>query len=253
MCSRGIQQAAARPARGARPTPAVSGTPGGARAPDQAPRARQHHRRRRRRRWSPVSPPPPRSSTSPPGPARRRPSPRRRRRRPPRARTSARPTRRSPRAAPGPARSCSTTTSRSASSSTALNAPQATAGLIQDVEDGYYDGKTCHRLATSDGFAFLQCGSLDGTGAGDPAFSYGPVENAPADNIYPAGTHRDGARRRQRVQQRPPVLHRDRRHDARVRLGGRLHDRRPRDQRSREADRRTSPSQGIDDDSVPTA
>ena len=67
-------------------------------------------------------------------------------------------------------------------------APQATAGWIQDVSTGYYDGKTCHRLATSDGFAFLQCGSLDGTGAADPAFSYGPVENAPADNIYPAGT-----------------------------------------------------------------
>lgn len=69
-----------------------------------------------------------------------------------------------------------------------VNAPQATAGFIQDAESGYYSGKTCHRLATSDGFAFLQCGSLDGTGAGDPDFSYGPIENAPADNIYPAGT-----------------------------------------------------------------
>jgi peptidyl-prolyl cis-trans isomerase B (cyclophilin B) len=67
-------------------------------------------------------------------------------------------------------------------------APQATAGFVQDAANGYYSGKNCHRLATSDGFAFLQCGSLDGTGAADPAFSYGPVENAPADNIYPAGT-----------------------------------------------------------------
>ena len=67
-------------------------------------------------------------------------------------------------------------------------APQAAAGCVQDVADGYYAGKTCHRLATSDGFAFLQCGSLDGTGASDPAFSYGPIENAPADNVYPAGT-----------------------------------------------------------------
>jgi peptidyl-prolyl cis-trans isomerase B (cyclophilin B) len=67
-------------------------------------------------------------------------------------------------------------------------APQATAGWVQDVTDGYYDGKTCHRLATSDGFAFLQCGSVDGTGASDPAFSYGPIENAPADNVYPTGT-----------------------------------------------------------------
>jgi peptidyl-prolyl cis-trans isomerase B (cyclophilin B) len=67
-------------------------------------------------------------------------------------------------------------------------APQAVAGWVQDMQDGYYVDKTCHRLATSEGFSFLQCGSLDGTGAGDPDFSYGPVENAPADNIYPAGT-----------------------------------------------------------------
>lgn len=67
-------------------------------------------------------------------------------------------------------------------------APQAVAGWVQDVQDGYYDGKTCHRLATSESFSFLQCGSVDGTGAGDPEFSYGPVENAPADGIYPAGT-----------------------------------------------------------------
>lgn len=67
-------------------------------------------------------------------------------------------------------------------------APQAVAGWVQDVEDGYYEGKTCHRLAVSDGFSFLQCGSLDGTGAGDPDFSYGPIENAPADNVYPKGT-----------------------------------------------------------------
>ncbi len=67
-------------------------------------------------------------------------------------------------------------------------APQAVAGWVQDVQDGYYTGKTCHRLATTEGFSFLQCGSVDGTGAGDPEFSYGPVENAPADAIYPAGT-----------------------------------------------------------------
>ena len=44
------------------------------------------------------------------------------------------------------------------------------------------------RLADTDGFAFLQCGSVDGTGAGDPDYSFGPIENAPTDNIYPAGT-----------------------------------------------------------------
>ncbi|MEO5922106.1 MAG: peptidylprolyl isomerase, partial [Pseudolysinimonas sp.] len=68
------------------------------------------------------------------------------------------------------------------------NAPQATAGWVQALDSDYYAGKTCHRLATSAGFSFLQCGSLDGTGASDPGFSYGPIENAPADGIYPAGT-----------------------------------------------------------------
>jgi len=67
-------------------------------------------------------------------------------------------------------------------------APQAVSGIIQDVNNAYYPGKTCHRLAESTGFGILQCGSLDGTGAADPAFSYGPVENAPSDNIYKAGT-----------------------------------------------------------------
>jgi peptidyl-prolyl cis-trans isomerase B (cyclophilin B) len=65
-------------------------------------------------------------------------------------------------------------------------APQAVAGFVQDFENDYYPLKNCHRLAGD--LSFLQCGSLDGTGAPDPAFSYGPVENAPADNIYPAGS-----------------------------------------------------------------
>jgi len=69
-----------------------------------------------------------------------------------------------------------------------VNAPQATAGWVQAAATDYYPGKTCHRLATTAGFAFLQCGSLDGTGASDPAFSYGPIENAPESGVYPAGT-----------------------------------------------------------------
>jgi peptidyl-prolyl cis-trans isomerase B (cyclophilin B) len=67
-------------------------------------------------------------------------------------------------------------------------APQGVSGFIRDVQDKYFDGKTCHRLAQSDGFGIIQCGSLDGTGAEDPSYHFGPVENAPADNIYPAGT-----------------------------------------------------------------
>jgi peptidyl-prolyl cis-trans isomerase B (cyclophilin B) len=64
-------------------------------------------------------------------------------------------------------------------------APQAVASVIQDVNDGYYIDKTCHRLLVD---SLLQCGSLDGTGAGDPTYSFGPIENAPSDGVYPAGT-----------------------------------------------------------------
>lgn len=65
-------------------------------------------------------------------------------------------------------------------------APQAVSGILQDIEQDYYPGTTCHRLAGD--LSFLQCGSVDGAGSPDPAFSYGPTENAPADNVYVAGT-----------------------------------------------------------------
>jgi peptidyl-prolyl cis-trans isomerase B (cyclophilin B) len=67
-------------------------------------------------------------------------------------------------------------------------APQAVASLIGDIQNGYFVGKTCHRLVDNDGFKVLQCGSVDGTGASDPSYSFGPIENAPADNAYPTGT-----------------------------------------------------------------
>jgi peptidyl-prolyl cis-trans isomerase B (cyclophilin B) len=67
-------------------------------------------------------------------------------------------------------------------------APQAVSGWVADMQDDYYPGKTCHRMANSGGFSFIQCGSLDGVGGPDPDFSYGPVENAPSDGVYPAGT-----------------------------------------------------------------
>lgn len=66
-------------------------------------------------------------------------------------------------------------------------APQAVAAFLAGVSDGYYEDKNCHRL-TNDGFYVLQCGSVDGAGASDPNFRYGPIENAPADDTYPAGT-----------------------------------------------------------------
>ena len=53
----------------------------------------------------------------------------------------------------------------------------------------------------------LQCGDPTGTGTGGPGYSWGPIENAPADSVYPAGTiamaRQSGDGRRGH-----PVLHR---------------------------------------------
>jgi peptidyl-prolyl cis-trans isomerase B (cyclophilin B) len=67
-------------------------------------------------------------------------------------------------------------------------APQAVASVVTDAQAGYYDGKSCHRLANTATLKTLQCGSVDGTGALDTTYSFGPIENAPADGLYPAGT-----------------------------------------------------------------
>jgi peptidyl-prolyl cis-trans isomerase B (cyclophilin B) len=69
-------------------------------------------------------------------------------------------------------------------------APQATSVFISLAEKGFYTttGSTCHRLTNADNFKLIQCGSVDGAGAGDVGFSFGPLENVPADGIYPAGS-----------------------------------------------------------------
>ena len=66
-------------------------------------------------------------------------------------------------------------------------APKAVASTIFLAENAFYDNTSCHRL-TTEGIFVLQCGDPTGTGGGGPGYSYGPVENAPADNLYPAGT-----------------------------------------------------------------
>jgi peptidyl-prolyl cis-trans isomerase B (cyclophilin B) len=66
-------------------------------------------------------------------------------------------------------------------------APQAVASTIFLAQKGFWDKTPCHRL-TVEGIFVLQCGDPTGTGTGGPGYSYGPVENAPATNIYPAGT-----------------------------------------------------------------
>jgi peptidyl-prolyl cis-trans isomerase B (cyclophilin B) len=67
-------------------------------------------------------------------------------------------------------------------------APQAVASFVTSTHDGYYAGKTCHRIVTSATAGLLQCGSVDGAGATEPDYSFGPVENAASGGIYPAGT-----------------------------------------------------------------
>ncbi len=66
-------------------------------------------------------------------------------------------------------------------------APQAVASTVSLVQKKFYDGLTCHRL-TNGGFYVLQCGDPEGNGQGGPGYSYGPIENAPSDNVYKAGT-----------------------------------------------------------------
>lgn len=66
-------------------------------------------------------------------------------------------------------------------------APQAVASFISLAAEGYFDETSCHRLVTA-GIFVLQCGDPTGTGTGGPDYRFGPVENAPDDNIYPVGT-----------------------------------------------------------------
>jgi peptidyl-prolyl cis-trans isomerase B (cyclophilin B) len=67
-------------------------------------------------------------------------------------------------------------------------APQGVSSFVSLTQSGFYDGLSCHRLTTSDGFGVLQCGDPNGDGSGGPGYSYGPIENAPTDDVYPAGT-----------------------------------------------------------------
>ena len=65
-------------------------------------------------------------------------------------------------------------------------APQAVANFITLAKKGFYKNVTCHRLTTA-GIFVLQCGDPKGDGTGGPGYSFGPIENAPTDNIYKTG------------------------------------------------------------------
>lgn len=66
-------------------------------------------------------------------------------------------------------------------------APQAVANFIALAKNGFYKDLTCHRI-TNGGFFVLQCGDPNGDGTGGPGYSWGPIENAPMDNVYGKGT-----------------------------------------------------------------
>ena len=65
-------------------------------------------------------------------------------------------------------------------------APKAVANFVTLAKKGYFDTTGCHRLTTS-GIFVLQCGDPKGDGTGGPGYQFGPVENAPADNVYGPG------------------------------------------------------------------
>lgn len=67
-------------------------------------------------------------------------------------------------------------------------APQAVSSFLDSATRGYYTGKTCHRVVAAPTAGLIQCGSLDGTGATDPTYGFGPIENPGVSGVYPAGT-----------------------------------------------------------------
>ena len=67
-------------------------------------------------------------------------------------------------------------------------APQSVASFVTDAQSNFFDGLLCWRLTNSAGFAVLQCGTSSATGADAGNYSFGPLENTPKDNVYPAGS-----------------------------------------------------------------
>lgn len=67
-------------------------------------------------------------------------------------------------------------------------APQAVSSMISLTKKKFFDGTACHRLTTGATFKVLQCGDPKGDGTGGPGYSFGPIENAPSDGKYAAGT-----------------------------------------------------------------
>jgi peptidyl-prolyl cis-trans isomerase B (cyclophilin B) len=67
-----------------------------------------------------------------------------------------------------------------------VNAPQAVSNFLSLNSKNFYKDISCHRLTTA-GIFVLQCGDPNGDGSGGPGYNWGPIENAPADDIYKEG------------------------------------------------------------------
>ncbi|MDR3128460.1 MAG: peptidylprolyl isomerase [Bifidobacteriaceae bacterium] len=67
-------------------------------------------------------------------------------------------------------------------------APQAVANFIDLSRKNWWgtNNAQCPRITTK-GVWILQCGAPNGDQSGGPGYSFGPVENAPKDNIYKKG------------------------------------------------------------------
>ena len=65
-------------------------------------------------------------------------------------------------------------------------APETVNAMLWLAGEGYFDSTLCHRLVT-EGIFVLQCGDPTGDGTGGPEYRFGPIENAPADNVYATG------------------------------------------------------------------
>jgi peptidyl-prolyl cis-trans isomerase B (cyclophilin B) len=67
-------------------------------------------------------------------------------------------------------------------------APQAVASFVTDVKSKYLDGLYCWRMTNQADFYVLQCGTTDTKGTDTSNYSFGPLENTPSNNVYPAGS-----------------------------------------------------------------
>jgi peptidyl-prolyl cis-trans isomerase B (cyclophilin B) len=75
-------------------------------------------------------------------------------------------------------------------------APCTVRSITHLVNEGFYDGGSCHRLTTSEGLKVLQCGDPNGDGSGGPGYTIPdepptdllPTPTDPSIVVYPRGT-----------------------------------------------------------------